>query len=68
MKTINATQQEVYSVETDKMPHVPAGKVRVYTVQYRTFEIDAQEFKRMQFHVHDRTQREAILLARVMRG
>ncbi len=68
MKTLKATPQLVYQVRTDKTDGVPKGKVHVYTVQYRNFEIDDEDFRRMEFQIHDSSAPEPRLLARLVRG
>jgi hypothetical protein len=63
MSTIKATGPLLYAVQTDKMPGVPAGKVHVRMVRYETYEMDAADFDRTKFTVHDANTPEAKQLA-----
>lgn len=67
MKTLKATGPQVFGVETDRRPGVPAGKIHIFTVRYETYEMDRADFDRTQFEIHDANTPEAQLLAESMK-
>lgn len=68
MKTLLSTGPLLFAVRTDQMPDVPKGKVRVWTVRYEAYEIDAPDFDQMQFKIHDANTPEAKMLAACQRA
>ncbi len=63
MKTLKSTGPLLIRVETEKTPTVPKGKVRVYCVRYETYELDADEFDKTTFRIHDAACEEARTIA-----
>lgn len=70
MRTIQSTGPLVFSVQTDKQPGVPPGKIHVRCVRYEIYEFDREEFDSddLQFNIHDASAPEARELARVITG
>ena len=68
MKTLKATPQLLYRVDTSKKPEVPPGKVRIFTVQYRSFEINEKDFVGMTFMIHNVNAPEPREIAKLVRG
>lgn len=66
MKTLKATGPLLIQVNTETMPGVPKRKVHVTCVRYETYEIDAAEFDKMTFQMHDASAPEAKVIARLV--
>lgn len=69
METISATPQLLISVNTRKSNSaIPEGKIRITTVQYRTYEYDADELDNAKgsFQIHDASCEEAKTIAKLV--
>lgn len=66
MTTIKDSGQLLIATRSSKMADVPEGKIRITTVQYRTYEYDVSEFNDQTFQVHDANLPEARIIAKAV--
>ena len=66
MKTINEGQQLLYWVQEGVSRGVPAGQIRMHTVQYRTYDLPLEDYRKLKTRIHNVNCPEAWAIARLV--